>query len=284
MRFPGERSRGHHCGAQVGALALTRTSAPAACGFLCAMCNEVAKRCPWLYRYTTQTPCRNVTLHSKAVRKARLARIKTGLLVTAVRYRFLAAMHSRAFAKSSREEVMEIRRTPTAFAIAALSLGLLAACKDKGADRPVSAPPEKVTPAPAPPPMDKTPPATSTTPAPGSGTTMPAPSEPASPPSGTGSGTTSGAVPGTTPAPSSSSVSDFTGKVAFSGQALQESARIAARSLGEKAGELRSATGERMTQVGHAIRKGAEKADATIQASLARGGEPTSNARPSVRQ
>ncbi len=87
------------------------------------------------------------------------------------------------------------RRTPLAFAIAAVSLGLLAACSDEPdqpVDAPANAPAEQVTPAPATPPTD-TPaippadtspstPSTDSTTTPGASNTMPPPVEETSPP------------------------------------------------------------------------------------------------------
>lgn len=69
---------------------------------------------------------------------------------------------------------MKIRRTPFAMAIAAISLGLLAACSDE-ADQAAEAPVEQVTPPPANAPVDTAPPVDSSPPsaAPDTGTTMP---------------------------------------------------------------------------------------------------------------
>ena len=90
---------------------------------------------------------------------------------------------------------MDRRRTPYAIAVAAVSLGLLAACSDE-ADRTPDAPAEQVTPVPAAPPADTSPatppadtmpsppPASSMTP--DSGNTMPPPVEETSPPAGGG--------------------------------------------------------------------------------------------------
>ncbi|MFA7668422.1 MAG: hypothetical protein WCX93_03645 [Burkholderiaceae bacterium] len=171
---------------------------------------------------------------------------------------------------------MDIRRTPFAVASVAVSLGLLAACSDE-ADRTPDVPAEQVTPAPAPAPDPVTPPAPM---APDAGTTMPAPAHPAAPSSGMGPDT----VPGSVPDPSSSSaVPGLTEKLAASGQAFQESARNAAHTVGEKAGDLRDATGERMAQVGQAIRDGAARADEAIQESVNRDGMHASQAQTEPR-
>ena len=171
---------------------------------------------------------------------------------------------------------MDIRRTPFAVASVAVSLGLLAACSDE-ADRTPAAPAEQVTPAPAPAPgtgevMPSPAPGPSTAPDPG--TTMPPPVEPSSP-----SGMSPDPVPDTG-TPSSSAGPGFTEKLAASGQAFQASARNAAHTVSEKAGDLRDATGERMSQVGQAIRDGAARADETIQESVNRDGANAGNVQP----
>ena len=77
---------------------------------------------------------------------------------------------------------MEKRRTPFAIAIAAVSLGLLAACSDE-ADRASDAPAEQVMPAPGAPADPMSSPQTPA-PAPDTGTTAPSPAEPSAPPAG----------------------------------------------------------------------------------------------------
>lgn len=161
---------------------------------------------------------------------------------------------------------MKIRRTPYAFAVATLSLGLLAACSDE-ADQPADAPMSQEAPATNVPPTGTAPDAPATTTPPPVEPTAPAPSSSTVPsdPEPASSSPYSSAAPG------------LAEQLAASGQALQASAREAAHSVGEKAGELRAATSTRMSQVGQAIRDGAAKADETIQSSMNGGGEPTTN-------
>lgn len=181
---------------------------------------------------------------------------------------------------------MEKRRTPYAVAAAVVSLGLLAACSDDSDITPeppteetTPAPSTDVTPAPAQPPAEASPSTSSGSS--GAGNTMPPPVEERTQPMGGGSSDTPGTSGSTDPVPSTSPSSSiapgFTEKLAMSGQELQLSARNVAYTVGEKAGEWRQATGERMTRVGQAIRAGAVRADETIQASFERGGEPTRN-------
>lgn len=77
---------------------------------------------------------------------------------------------------------MKIRRTPFAMTIAAMSLGLLAACSDE-ADQAADAPVGQATPAPEKAPTDNAP---RPAPAPDAGNTKRAPVEGASPASGSG--------------------------------------------------------------------------------------------------
>jgi hypothetical protein len=62
---------------------------------------------------------------------------------------------------------------------------------------------------------------------------------------------------------------------------MKESAKQAANTISEKAGELRDSAAAKAHEVGNAIREGAAKADETIQESLSNGKTNSAAAIPS---